>query len=954
LSLKVGENGNLSAAVLPSDAADKSVTWASSAPSVASVNSSGEVRAIAEGQATITATSANGKTASAVIAVEAVIEPVPEPEKIEVDSIVLAETELNLEVGEQWSLTPHIEPSNATDKSISWSSSDESVATVNSSGVITVKGLGPTIIKATTANGKSASCPLTGYPVQIDAERIEIVSGLTDGKVQINPPRGDMDIRKVTLTANLLPANTTAYQINWTVNTTPDKIILTSSDDGTTVSVEAISSEDSQNGANYVLIGKSADKKASIQVPIEIVSESAVNNEETISLNETNITIGVGETFDLSAAVLPPASEDIGTSWQSSASNLASVVGDGPWDAKITGHLPGQAIITATSPAGKTAICTVTIVSYATDMTFEGVLANGKLEYRSADLVAPQVRATLEPSNVSQNDVTWSVSDDSKFMLLEGERSVIVKYEEADYSSAASYTLTATSADGKVTKNIPIDIIQDNIEATGITLSETQLVFVKGDTNTQTINATIEPANATNRDIVWSSNDTGVARVNQSGEVEAVGVGSTMIDAVIDSGDYEIRAQCAVRVDPRPDATAINITGLDENGKIVLNSSDSGASITASVEPAGADQSITWSVDDQNAILFITSNEGKNLTISQPEASYFHNGGTYTLTATSGDGVVTKDVTIELTADTPDTVLATDIVLTSGTNGNPRYFDIKESDDTVVLTAKVVPDNATDQSMTWRLVGSAPQNIMSVSDEGRTITLTVPPGEIIDRFEIWGYSGDGAVVTKEFYSSIKPVLAESVTLSESEITMTVGDPMVRVDATVNPDYTTDKTLTWDLDDNTVVEGMTYGSLPMYIEITPKSVGTAIISAETANGKRAECRVIVQEQYVQSLTQSSGFRDGKIQMADVAPFGELNVPLTIEVEPTPAANTNVTWEIDDTNLFDITVNDSKGHNVSITQTAHRNSGDESTLTAKNANGDVIATYTVQHAGYVEPA
>ena len=151
LTLEVGESYTLVVTVSPSNATDKSITWSSTNSSVASV-SGGKVTAKSEGTTTITAEAHNGKTATCTVTVN---EPVPEV--VEVTSVSLNKTSLTLEIGESETLTATVLPSNATDKSVTWTSSAQSVATV-ANGTVTAVGSGTATITATTSNGKTATC----------------------------------------------------------------------------------------------------------------------------------------------------------------------------------------------------------------------------------------------------------------------------------------------------------------------------------------------------------------------------------------------------------------------------------------------------------------------------------------------------------------------------------------------------------------------------------------------------------------------------------------------------------------------------------------------------------------------------------------------------------------------------------------------------------------------------
>lgn len=141
---KVGETLQLTATVKPSYADNKTITWKSSDEKVATVDKDGKVTAVANGTATITATSVDGKhSATAVITVKIA------PEKL----TLTAENKTLTKVGDTLQITAKIEPDNAYDKLI-WKSSDERVATVDADGKVTAAGNGKAIITATIEDSK--------------------------------------------------------------------------------------------------------------------------------------------------------------------------------------------------------------------------------------------------------------------------------------------------------------------------------------------------------------------------------------------------------------------------------------------------------------------------------------------------------------------------------------------------------------------------------------------------------------------------------------------------------------------------------------------------------------------------------------------------------------------------------------------------------------------------------
>ena len=155
LNLNPGKGGTLIATITPGNATNQNVTWESSDTKVVTVDN-GLVTAVAEGTATITVTTADGgKTATCEVTVT-------QPAETPVTSVTLDKTSLALDVGGSDTLTATVEPDNATTKTVTWSTSDKNVATVQD-GVVTAVGAGKATITATTADGsgKTATCEVT-------------------------------------------------------------------------------------------------------------------------------------------------------------------------------------------------------------------------------------------------------------------------------------------------------------------------------------------------------------------------------------------------------------------------------------------------------------------------------------------------------------------------------------------------------------------------------------------------------------------------------------------------------------------------------------------------------------------------------------------------------------------------------------------------------------------------
>lgn len=148
LEMTVGDEYTLSPTLSPSNATT-TFSWNSSNSDVATVSPNGTVKAVSRGTATINVKTDNGKTASCQVTVsEQVVQPT---------NICMKDC-LNLTVGDEYLLTPTVTPSNST-TTISWSSSDENVATVIG-GLVKAEGIGVCEILATTSNNLTAKCCL--------------------------------------------------------------------------------------------------------------------------------------------------------------------------------------------------------------------------------------------------------------------------------------------------------------------------------------------------------------------------------------------------------------------------------------------------------------------------------------------------------------------------------------------------------------------------------------------------------------------------------------------------------------------------------------------------------------------------------------------------------------------------------------------------------------------------
>jgi len=373
LSLTVGgSTGALTATVAPSNATNKTVSWSTSDASVATVNN-GVVTAVGSGTATITvSTQDGGKTATCAVSVT-----------VPVSGVSLNLTSLSLTMGgtQTATLAATVEPSAAANKSVTWTSDNTSVATVNN-GVVTAVAAGNATITVTTVEGgKTATCAVT---VAAASQSNNVaVTGVTLAPTSLSLTVGGST---GSLTATVAPSNATNKTVSWSTSdasvATVYNGVVTAVGSGTvTITVST------QDG------GKTATCAVSVTAPVSGVS---------LSQTSLSLTMGGTQTATLIATVQPSGAANKSVSWASSNPNVATVN-----NGVVTAVAAGTATITVTTvEGGKTATCAVTVNPSA--VTFNSVTANGSSTQTTTqiELILSQAITGLTSSDITLSGVT--------------------------------------------------------------------------------------------------------------------------------------------------------------------------------------------------------------------------------------------------------------------------------------------------------------------------------------------------------------------------------------------------------------------------------------------------------------------------------------------------------------------------------------------------------------------
>ena len=503
LELIEGESAVIVATVSPKDADNQVVIWSSSNGSVASVNN-GKVTALKAGSAEIMAKSDDGGfMAKCVVTVAAKI--------IEVTSISLSKTELILTEGDSETIIATVKPDDATDKTVTWSSSDSSVAAVDD-GRVTAISVGSAVITA-IAGDKSATCEVTISKRIIPVESVEL------DKDELSLIEGDC----YTLTATVKPENATDKSVTWTSSNSS----VASVEDGKVVAIKE---------GMTIIVAKAGDKTAFCEVTVE----KKIIPVESVELNRNELSLTEGDSETLVATVKPDNATDRKVIWSSSDDSIATVE-----NGIVTAVKEGTAIITAKA-GEKSATCTVTVKAKIIEVISvtlnkdTSTLTEGDTEI---------LIATVNPDNATDKTVTWSSSNTMVATVDSNGKVTAVK----------EGTATITAKAGEKTAACIVKVEKKIIHVESITLNKTEMSLIKG--GSETLIAIINPIDATDQSVSWKSSDKTIATVDQTGKVSAIDIGTAVITVTTNDGSKT--ATCKVTV-----KSSGNTEPIDDGGTV--------------------------------------------------------------------------------------------------------------------------------------------------------------------------------------------------------------------------------------------------------------------------------------------------------------------------------------------------------------------------------------------------
>lgn len=532
----------LRASVLPTTATNQKLKYTSSNSSIVRVDDTGKVTLVSAGTAAIIVTSDDVPSISAICNVT-VTTPVT--------GVTLDSSSLSMVVGETKKLTYTLIPTTATNKDVTWASSDSSVCTVSATGSVTAVKSGNAIITITTKDGKyTKSCTVTvsqyASAIKLDVTELTLNVGETYSAIVTTTPSSSSD----TFTWETSNANVA------TVSATGK---ITAKAEGTAI----------------IIVKSNKGLTAFCNVKVQQQASG-------IELNYDKKTVTVTNTFTLKATVLPVNASNQKVTFVSSDTSVATVTAKG----KVKGIKGGTAIITVTSVDGEfKATCVVTVKELITSITMTKSYKLGK--GKTYQLV-PKVKT----NSATTTKLQWSSSNTK-----------VAKVDKNGNVKAVSYgkaTITVKATDGSGAK--ATCVIQVIRPVTSISMNKAVLSLIEG--QSKKLTATVKPSNATYKNVTWTSSDESIAIVDSKGKVTAISVGSVVIKATAKDGTKK-SAKCVVTVSKKVASTSITVA----NQSLVMVKGES-KTVQTVMSPANTTDGYKWS-SDNNAVATVDKSSGR-------------------------------------------------------------------------------------------------------------------------------------------------------------------------------------------------------------------------------------------------------------------------------------------------------------------------------------------------------
>lgn len=583
----VGQQITYKATVTPSNV-DQAVIWTTSDASVATVDENGVITGVNKGTATITATSKdfekayNTRTVDVVDAVSSITISTNDT----VNAVQTGENAYTIQKGNtSVTFNKEVLPAEA-EQTVTWSSSNPSIATVNNNGSVTGKLGGDVVITATANDGSGTSqsinihvnAPVTGINVrpatgstsaiakgattQLEAtvgptdasdKRVEwssentaiatvdangLVTAVAPGSVKIyaTAKDGSNTVGFLAITVQkpvesiLLTANNTFVYKNSTLAITPtispadaaNKTVEWTSSNPEIATVDAGGRVVGKKSGTVTITATAKDKAGAFATFAVTVITPVTNIKLTSEKNYVN----VGKTMQIAAEILPADADNKTLAWSSTNEKIATVDGNGV----VRGVSAGSVQIKATSTDGsnRAIAISLTVKQPVTKITLKNVKKKTVTKTTMNAGTTYSLVAAISPSTATDKSLTWKTSNKKLATVSNGVITALKK---------GTVTITCIANDGSGVKKTFKVTIKQPVKKIALKVGKKTVTSVKVKKGkTKTVKATVTPSSANNKKVTFKSADKKIATVTSTGKIKGIRPGTTTITCTAKDG----------------------------------------------------------------------------------------------------------------------------------------------------------------------------------------------------------------------------------------------------------------------------------------------------------------------------------------------------------------------------------------------------------------------------------
>lgn len=560
--------------------------------------------------------------------------------------------------------------------------------------------------------------------------------------------------------------------------------------------------------------------------------EPSIIGVDSVTISPNVLNLKVGETSSLTYNISPSNADIKSTVWSSSNTGVVSVDKDG----KVRAVGIGMANVV------------IKVVGQDNSEAFDSIVVNVISRYTSVDSVTlvdvnnnslsnsinlnigeeVTIKFLLNPSNATLKEANWTNSNSSKVSMKDSVGYALIKGLEV---GSSDIEITVKDYNGNVkTDSVKVNVINSNqpVLVSSIALSPTSVTL--NPNGTYKFNVTVSPNNATNKGVIWSSNDTNVVSVDQNGNIKALKEGTAKIRVTAQDGSGKYVEASVTVESSKP--TNVLVTGVSLNASTVKMYVGQSYQLIHTIKPSNAtNKGVTWSSSNTNVVgvsngkivgkssgkarITVTTNDGRYsaytdvTVINRPNSSSSSNSSSNSSSSSSsGSSSSSISSSIDIVKDM--------IELNKGSEEKLEYKLSQDLTDSIIIWKS----SNTDVAVVKNGI------VTAISDGEATITATINGKDIKDTCKV----------------IVKKLDLTGIVFEDESLSISVGKTL-KLTLNALPSGADLPSLKWDVDNIEILSVSDEGV------IKGINVGEAVVTASSMDGKYSASINIVVTPYV---------------------------------------------------------------------------------------------------------